>query len=262
MKIFFGEFKADYPRYHFPYQVWLLKEEGDDIDKIYSSGFLPMRSLKNIFYLSRNIRVQLDKFELSSENRRILGKTSFFDFKLIKLKEYPYDFTVQKFCKDYCDNRFGKGYISTIGIRKIFNDSNFNYVFEFKSREKTNMAGLAVCYIDNDILHYAHSYYDLEYLKDSLGSGMMLKTIEWAKQENKKYVYLGTCYEKNSLYKTEFKGLEFFNGFTWSENLEELKELISMDHNDYLLKDKLYLQKYYEEDIYALLNKFGYRVNF
>jgi hypothetical protein len=40
------------------------------------------------------------------------------------------------------------------------------------------------------------------------------------------HLHLGTCYSERALYKTQFEGVEFFNGAGWSSNLEELKYLV------------------------------------
>lgn len=269
MKLFFSEFKANYSQYHFPYQVWLLKEEEDEIDKIYGNGFLPMRNLPQIYYLSRNIRVNLEKFELSSENRRILKKTVGFESDLVPLFEFNYTPEVQKLCKVFSQERFGKGVFSTRGLQTIFKSHIYNYVFEFKHIRSQQLIGFAVCFISGNLLQYAHAFYDLKYLSENLGARMILQAVVWAHKSQKKFAYLGTCYEEKSLYKTEFKGVEFFNGFRWSENLDELKELIregkeekdEPEGQEYLLKRKEFLEEFYQGDLLMILNKYGVRVN-
>lgn len=269
MKMLFGEFKPDYSNYHFPYQVWLFKEDGDNVEKIYANGFLPIRSIKNVYYLSRNVRVDLNKFELSSENRRVLKKTENIKADLVSLVNFHYSPKIQKFCKDYGINRLGKGFFSTAAIRNIFSGNVYNSVLLFEDINTQETVGYAVCYISENILQYAHSFYDLRYLKESLGARMILEGVRWAKENQKGFAYLGTCYEKSSLYKTEFKGVEFFNGFRWSDDLEELKELVKKglggnkwEVRDYLLRDKEYLEKFYQGDLLNILDKFGIRVNF
>ncbi|PIS14536.1 hypothetical protein COT64_02160 [Candidatus Shapirobacteria bacterium CG09_land_8_20_14_0_10_39_12] len=261
MKLFFSEFKANYEKYHFPYQVWLLKEDGDDENKIYDNGFLPIRSGLNLYYLSRNVRVALEKFEPSSENRRILKKSKNIEERLIPLSGFNYGFTVQKFCKDYSDNKLG-GVFSTQDIRDIFTNNVYSHVFVFEDIETKKTVGYAVCHINDFLLQYACVFYDLGFVNQNLGAGMMLKSVIWAKENRKKYIYLGSCYEEKALYKTEFKGVEFFNGFKWSDNIEELKDLIANSSENYLLKNKQYLESFYEGDLSFLLSKFGIRVNF
>lgn len=276
MKIFFAEYKADYPHYRFPYQVWLLKEEGDSPENIYGAGFLPIRSLPGIYYLSRSLRINLAAFELSSENRRILKKTDCFESDLMPLSEFVYRPKIQKFCKDYMRQKFGKGSMTAAGIRKIFTGITFNYIFVWKERETQKEIGYAVCFVSSKIVQYAHAFYDLKYFQQSLGGRMMLEAVNWAKESKKEYLYLGTCYEESALYKTEFKGVEFFNGFRWSDNLEELKGLILRNKNreagsgdkegkkeeEYTLKNKDFLEKYYQGDLRSILDRFGIKVSF
>lgn len=262
MKLFFSEFKPDYQKYHFPYQVWLLKEENDEIEKIYENGFLPIRSIPNVYYLARSLRVDLSMFELSSENRRILRKTEDFESDLMPLSEFNYTPQIQKFCKDFMVQKFGKSSVTAAGIRSIFKKGIYNYVFVWKERLAQKNIGYAICFISSNLVQYAHAFYDLAYFKKSLGARMILEAVIWAKETGKKYIYLGTCYDKGALYKTELKGVEFFNGFRWTDNLEELKELINKTAQEYLLKDKEFLEKFYHSDVKSILNKYGVRVNF
>lgn len=260
MKLFFGEFKPDYGRYHFPYQVWLQKEDKDKVEKIYEAGFLPIRSLSGVYYLARSVRVNLSLFEPSSENRRILKKTENIKAKLLSLSDFNYTPQIQKLCKDYSESRFGIGVLPVAAIRSIFTGGVYNHVFVFEDREKQKEIGFSVCFIADDLLQYAHSFYDLNYFSNSLGARMMLEAVSWAKNNNKKYAYLGTCYENKALYKTEYKGVEFFNGFVWSSNLNELKALIKKEAGQYLLRDKDYLESFHEGGLHELLSKYGIRV--
>jgi hypothetical protein len=259
MKLFFSEFKADYSKYHFPYQVWLLKEEGDSQEQLYSSGFLPMRNIPNVYYLSRSVRVGLKGFEISSENRRILKKTENFNSRLFALNEFEYGPRVQKMCKDYANQRL-RGIITSASIKNIFSGKVYSHVFVFENKKNREEAGFAVVRITEKIIQYGHSFYDLSYLSDNLGARMMLEAVIWAKENQKSHIYLGTCYSQNALYKTEFKGVEFFNGFEWSSDLEELKYLVRRESEEYLLKDQEYLEKFHENDFHRILDKKGIRV--
>lgn len=259
MKLFFSEFKANYSQYHFPYQVWLLKEEGDSWDEIYNAGFLPMRNIPGVFYLSRNVRVNLENFELSSENRRILKKSESFEAKLASLNEFDYTPKVQKLCKDYANERLG-GIFTSASIKSVFSGKVYSHVFVFSKNGESEEAGFAVVKITEKNLQYGHSFYNINFLEENLGARMMLEAVVWAKENSKNYAYLGTCYEKSSLYKTEFKGVEFFNGFGWNDNLDELKYLLIREKQQYLLKDREYLEKFHENDFHKILNNNGIRV--
>ena len=59
---------------------------------------------------------------------------------------------------------------------------------------------------------------------------MMEQIIYHAKENNKKYVYLGTCYGEKSLYKVrDFKGIEFFDGSRWTDDINNLKSKCKND---------------------------------
>jgi len=264
MKLFFSEFKPNYEDYSFPYQIWLLKEESDLADPIYNAGFLPTRHLPNVYYLSRSLRVNLNEFELSSENRRILGKTQEFESSLVSLSDFDYSPAVQKMCKDYVSKKIGEGVLGTQSIKGIFTNGIYNSVFVFKNREKQPV-GYAVVNIYDPLLQYGYAFYDQTFIGQNLGARMMLEAIMWAKQNNKQFVYLGTGYQTSSLYKTEFRGVEFFNGFCWSKNLTELKKLISglnQNKDEYLLKNEDFIDKFYPQGLETILRQYGTKVNF
>lgn len=261
MKLFFGEFKPDYVKYHFPYQVWLLREDGEEVKKIYENGFLPIRSLSNVYYLSRSIRVDLSLFEQSSENRRILKKTDGISANLLPLSQFNYTVEVQKLCHDYAEKRLGKDIFPVPAIKSIFSGQVYNQILTFKNNDGGEV-GYAVCFVNENLMQYAHAFYNLNFLSENLGARMMLEAVNLAKENSQKYIYLGTCYQESSLYKTEFKGVEFFNGFSWSKNIEELKKLIQRSGGEFLLKDQEYLKEYHQSDLHQILDKFGIRVNF
>jgi len=204
--------------------------------------------------------VNLSQFELSSENRRILKKTENFTAKMVSLTEFDYRADVQKLCRDYAEERLGKDIFPVPAIRSVFTGQVYNRVFVFKDQDKKPV-GYAVCFANNQLLQYAHAFYDLKYLSGSLGARMMLEAVSWAKDKGCEFVYLGTCYDEGALYKTEFSGVEFFNGFSWSKNLAELKALLKRGSEEYLLRDKDYLESFHEGDLHELLSNYGIRVN-
>jgi arginyl-tRNA--protein-N-Asp/Glu arginylyltransferase len=242
MKLFFSEYKVDYPKYHFPYQVLLSREDDDDIDKIFDMGFLPSRSKLNLFYLARSIRVNLSKLEPSSENRRILRKTEYLNLEVKDLKEFDYDYTMGKLGKDFYEKRFGKGVMSAFRIKWLFTSGSCSHVLVYKDPSASSgqcgdmIVGYCPVVKTDKLMHYAYPFYDVRYFEKNAGMGMMLKAILHAKESGLDYVYLGTCYTEKSLYKTQFEGVEYFTGFSWSDDIEKLKELIRSGVNGHLLE--------------------------
>jgi hypothetical protein len=284
MKLFFTEFPPNYAKYHFPYQILALREKKDNPHNLYLHGFLPFRSKKNLYYLARSTRVNLKEFTPSSENRRILRKTEKFTLSLQPLDQFNYTPQVQKFCSDFVKQTFGKQAMPTAAIRTMFNPqvSNLTHVFTFHLKQpRTNKprgfdslknnhldrtpgveirkpVGYIVAAINHSFLHYDHPFYDIKFAKDNLGIGMMTQAIQWAAKQHKAFVYLGTCYTKESLYKTQFAGFQFFTGYSWSTDLKMLKALIKEQKgNHYLFQDKALLKKLGISDLEQLLENEG-----
>ena len=81
---------------------------------------------------------------------------------------------------------------------------------------------------------------------------MMTTAVDFFSMKKFKYVYLGTCYSPNALYKTQFTGFQYFNGFQWSENLKELKYLINRDKfsvDKHLLETEEFVDKFYQGNV-------------
>ncbi|MGK0357470.1 MAG: arginine-tRNA-protein transferase, partial [Spirosomataceae bacterium] len=72
MKIFLSENTVDYKSYTFNYAKYCVMESIDELTDVYENGFLPysgdLRINKEIFYLARSLRVDIDRFKDSSEN--------------------------------------------------------------------------------------------------------------------------------------------------------------------------------------------------
>lgn len=226
MKYILKEFPGiDYSSYKFPYQIYAEREADDTIDEIYSKGFLQTRIKPGYYYMARGMRVNLKQFELSSENRRILRKTEYINSTLVQLDSFQYSYEIGKFAKDYYDSRFGPGTLSSQKVKWIFTSGAFTHTFVIKDSSTDSVIGYCPLLLTSKLMHYAYPFYSIEYLERNLGMGMMLHAIVEAKELDLDYVYLGTCYSQSSLYKTQFQGVEWFDGNVWSQDIEKLKEL-------------------------------------
>ena len=235
---------------------YVVAESEDEVRDLYASGylpaFLPPAQTERLFYIPpRSLRVDLSTFEPSSENRRILRRTEQFtyvvgaDGRPPVREQFQYDpIRVGKFCKDYFDEKFGKGVMSVSRIKRVFGAPQTTHVFEYKildpfpsgvrGKPKSGMTsedgervGYVTAYIDGEVFKYTFAFYDLAYYKESLGIRMMLDSVLWAKEYGKKYIYLGSVRDEGALYKTQFKGWEFWDGKQWSGDKEELKKLVT-----------------------------------
>ncbi len=64
-----------------------------------------------------------------------------------------------------------------------------------------------------------------------MGLAMMLTAIQYAKDNNKKYVYLGSLQRSTDTYKLQFSGIEWFDGKNWSKDIVEIKNILNSLNN-------------------------------
>jgi len=253
LKLFFSEYKSDYANYIFPYAIWAVPEENEKPADIFARGFLPNSRFLDRFYMCRQVRVDLAKFEPSSENRRILRKGDAFQHTLLDRKDFEYTPAWRNFCKAYADQKFGANVMSNDRLDDLFNAPIVSHVLLFRDREKNNDVGLVMLYLEPPLMgFYYYSFYDLDYFKQSLGMIMMTTAVALLKEKSFQHIYLGSCYSRNAMYKTQFSGAEFFTGFRWSNDLPELKYLINRDSGmieKHLLESDDFVQKFYPDGI-------------
>lgn len=236
MKIFFSEHQNIYATYTFSYGVYCIKETGDKLSEIYGKGFLPytgdLNIKKDVFYLARSVRIALNKFEDTSENRRVNRLVQTLGIEIIPSEKSSFNLEntdFLSFCTNYAADRFKGGRMDEERLKYIFTRNTLSHIFTFRSKEK--IYGYAFAAIDKNMLHFWYSFFDVAYLKShSLGKWIMWRTINWAKENGLDYVYLGTCYFSKALYKArDHNGIAFFDGVGWNENVELLKYLCKKD---------------------------------
>jgi arginyl-tRNA--protein-N-Asp/Glu arginylyltransferase len=253
MKLIFSEQSVDYSHYQFGYAVWAVPEPGETPADIFQAGFLPSSRQLDRFYLCRQIRVNLEQFELSSENRRILRKGEGINVSLVPRATFDYTPARREFFKNYADSKFGKEVMTYERLDSLFSTPIISHLLVFTDARTGGEIGVATLYVEGDALaYYYYAFYDLNYASRSLGMFMMTTAAELFASRGLKHIYLGTCYSERALYKTQFAGVEFFNGFRWSTNLEELKFILQRDRqksDQHLLEVETYRALFYGGDL-------------
>lgn len=235
MKIFRSESLVDYKTYTFNYATYCIKENNSEIPEIYNLGFLPYSNNTELkeetYYLARSLRVNLMDFKASSENRRVSRKIEELAPSLQVIPANEFDLqssNFQSFCLQFAKERFSEP-LSNNRLAYILNNKSISHIFTFSIKNKD--VGYVIAIIKNGTLHYWFSFFSLDYPTYGLGKWMMFSVIQWAKENNLNYVYLGTCYGEKSLYKVrDFKGLSFFDGNQWNTNMKLLKTKCKLDH--------------------------------
>jgi len=253
MKLLFSEAKADYAHYIFPYAVWAFPEPSESAADLFGNGFLPSSRDLDRFYLCRQVRIHLKKFKRSSENRRILRKGSGIHTVLMPKNRFDYTPARRDFFKTYADIKFGKDVMSYERLDLLFEGAITSHLLVFTEASSGKEVGVVTLYLQpNELAYYYYAFYDLNFYSRNLGMFMMTSAVAQFADLGYRYLYLGSCYLENALYKTQFAGSEFFNGVRWSDDLKELKYLIrraKQDQLQHLLEVEEYRRLFHKGDL-------------
>ena len=264
MKLVFSEWKADYQHYVFPYAVWAIREKGETPADFFELGFLPGSKDLDRFYLCRNLRIRLRCFEPSSENRRILRKGKGIECELIPRDRFDYTPERRAFYKEYCDIKFGVDVMPYERLDALFHSRMITHLLLFTDQTNGKEVGTVTLYLEPPrVAFYYFAFYDLSYYRRNLGIYMMTRAVLLFQELGYEFLYLGSVYSRNALYKTQFKGAEFFNGVEWSTNLKELKYLVQQAERPWehhLLEMDEYIRKFHNGDRSRLLQKSPFRI--
>lgn len=256
MKLLFSEAKADYGHYIFPYAVWAFPEAGEAPGDLFNQGFLPSSRSLDRFYLCRQVRIDLKKFVQSSENRRILRKGDGIKSVLLPKSKFEYTPRRREFFKTYADIKFGKDVMSYERLDLLFDGAITSHVLAFTDSKSGDDVGTVTLYLEpNHLAYYYYAFYDLKYYSRNLGMFMMTSAVTQFAERGYRYLYLGSCYLENALYKTQFSGAEFFNGVRWSDSLKELKYLIrrgKQQEQQHLLEVEEYRSAFHDGELSAI----------
>jgi arginyl-tRNA--protein-N-Asp/Glu arginylyltransferase len=252
MRLVFSEAKADYGHYIFPYAIWAFPEPGETPADLFAQGFLPSSRNLDRFYLCRQVRVDLRKHKTSSENRRVLRKGNGITARLVPRAEFDYTPARREFFKTYADIRFGKDLMTYERLDALFDGRITSHVLVYTDESAGKEIGTVTLFLQpHDLAYYYYAFYDLNYWNRNLGMYMMTSSVEFFAKQGFKHLYLGSCYLRNALYKTQFKGAEFFNGFRWSADLDELKFMIrrgKKEMREHLLESEEFRETFYKSD--------------
>jgi hypothetical protein len=262
MKLLFSETRSDYAHYLYPYVIWAVPDPGEKPSDLFRRGFLPVSPRLDCFYLCRNLRVDLQRYRTSSENRRILRKGQGITADLIERSAFDYHAARRTAWKAYADQRFGDEVMSFERLDTLMRSPVITHLLCFTDSASRREVGTALLFLEEPaIAYYYYAFYDLEYLQRNLGMFMMTTAVELFAGKGWAHAHLGTCYSERALYKTQFAGVEFCNGFRWSDDLNELKFLLERDRKQlgrHLLDAPGFLETFYGGEVARLAAASGF----
>lgn len=256
MKLLFSETRSDYGRYLYPYVIWAVPEPGETPADLFQRGFLPASPRLDRYYLCRNLRVPLAGYHPSSENRRILRKGAGIDARLVGRADFDYSEARRSAWKAYADRRFGEDIMGFERLDTLMSAPVISHLLCFTDTTTGREVGTALLHVaEPAFAYYYYAFYDLDLLARNLGMFMMTWAVGHFATRGVAHLHLGTCYSERALYKTQFRGVEFFNGFRWSNNLDELKFLLERDRaqpDRHLLDRPDYVDRFHGRDFERL----------
>lgn len=230
MKIIYKEFSVvNYKEYQFPYCVYAIKEQGDHIADIYERGFLPysndLAEEKEIYYLARSIRIQLEKPFFNYKQNNILNKfrAVFKDenlcFSLLKKEELINNADFRNWCIQNARGHF----LSSERLVYILSRPYLKDILTISYEGKT-LAYLLLIHEPGVFAHVWFSFYNLSLPHNDTGKWILLKTMLWLSQNHYPLFYIGTCYSKPAFYKLMLSTRSsYFDGEKWNEDIHSLK---------------------------------------
>lgn len=246
MKVFFSEFAPDYSHYRYPYVVWGSPENGESPADMYAAGFHPASPDLDRFTLCRHLRVPLSTWRASSENRRVLRKGMALETELVPRSAFTYTDSHRQRWLAFAEERFGPGIMRAARLDGLMSGRVVSHVMVCRDPgDGGREVGAVLLYLEPPrMAHYYYAFYELGHPSRSLGMYLMTKAVAEFQSAGFRHLYLGTCYSKRALYKLQFEGLEFFNGFCWTTDLDQLRFLVGREASArHLLEDPAFLEQ-------------------
>src|SRR3989338_8011483 len=193
-----------------------------NIENLYEEGYVFTRVGKGVMNKTRSFRIDLSKYEASSENRRILRKSEHLSLMIETIPYDKYTWQIGRLDKKFYE-KFGDRVFTANKIREVLTDekkSNWNRLSVFVDVRDRLAVGFAISLKTENLIHYSYPFYILDQRESSRGLCMMTMDIEWAKTSEKKYIYLGSLQRPSDSYKLQFAGGEWFDGKKWRSDYE------------------------------------------
>lgn len=234
MRVFRSEMAQNYAEYSFGYTIYAKAGEGERPAHLLRKGFLPYTGgqipKKDIYYLARSLRIELQPFSLNSENRRTLRKFEGqnIEEKMYSTIDYPWTTELDSFCLDYAKERFSSP-LSQERLDRIRQHAHLTHYLEF--RRDGQLMALIFLSCSEKAWHYWFAFLDLS-IELPLGKWAMTRSAQIASGQAAEHLYIGTCYGAHSLYKVrDFKTISFFDGTKWLADKNLLKSWCKTDTN-------------------------------
>lgn len=188
----------------------ILESNESSVDAL-KQGWIPW---KDKWYNERSTRIDLSKYQPSKTTKKLAKK--------IVVEAGNIDAALEQYIELH------EKYYTYHGFKRDINLDNFRgcSVIEYYT---DHLVGISI-YKQFDTQFVAYQFiWDYEDPKLSLGTVAQMIECETAKLLGCEYVYLLGGYEQCCLYKSNYRGFEFWTGQEWSTDVDLYKRLIERD---------------------------------
>ena len=188
-----------------------ILESNDSAVDALKEGWIPWEGK---WYNERSTRIDLSKYQASKTTKKLAKK--------IVVESGNIDASLEQYIKlyeKYCDYH---GFKRDIKLDSFRDCSVIEYYTD-------HLVGISL-YRQFDTQLVAYQFiWDYEDPKLSLGTVAQMMECETAKLLGCEYVYLLGGYEQCCLYKSNYRGFEFWTGQEWSTDIDLYKKLVERD---------------------------------
>ena len=166
----------------------------------------------------KSVRIPAREFHWSRSWKRIMKRNSGLTMDQVGLRVTREQFDL---FSTYVQSRHGDGEMAEMNeqdyLGLVLASPVHTTIFEFRD-ETGALRAACLCDMLGDGISAVYSFFDPVFEKDSLGSLMILKLIEWTAQQGLDHVYLGfwVAGSPKMAYKSRFSPLEYFDSQGWS----------------------------------------------
>jgi hypothetical protein len=190
----------------------------NSIEQNFQDGLLPQRNSRGSFYLDTSCRSNLSRYQLSSENRRIIRKTEIYNYTICDNCHFPFSIQTQKLIYSWVK---GLGWDFPISsVKNVFTNHIFNYFYTWHDSDHRPIA-FAVCYHSpptspTKITSISYVFYDPSLENHDLPIRLTLQAVIDSYQQGFQYCYLGRFQPPQiGYYKRNMPGFEYFTNGQW-----------------------------------------------
>jgi hypothetical protein len=205
---------------------------------------------QEVFYQSRSTRFRLRKHHTPHNQKPLLYKG-----KTIQMMEIVPE---KNFLRWTGLQKVYDTYLKRTGFRNKQNPlthiSERDTFILYYIDEITNLIGFTKIkryWYQEELLSLNHTIRNREQIKDDcmaiesvihantvpIAKTVLEMELAWAKRKNASYFYMGSGYERSSIYRSTMPGFQWWTGVTWSSSCKQYQKLCERDSKTKIIRD-------------------------